>query len=169
MGPKLPRLQISSLALLSLRNYAQLALPAPSIATPPPEMKGNAPKQEPPKKNQRPLKSKAVFMYPELHEAVAAELARDLPSVRFNSKDSDDGRTRNYNSHVMGSFICRNERCSRGGWGSKRVAIQIRGYRKNGYNALVYNQRCQSCRTLGHFKINEDSYVQRVAYWLRKW
>ncbi|KAF1361535.1 hypothetical protein EJ07DRAFT_111719, partial [Lizonia empirigonia] len=47
--------------------------------------------------------------------------------------------------------------------------ILIRGYPTNGYNAVVFNQRCKSCNKLGTLKMNEESYVDRVAYRLKKW
>lgn len=49
------------------------------------------------------------------------------------------------------------------------VAILIRGYPGNGYNALVFNQRCKSCNWLGNLKLDKESNVDRVVYRLKKW
>jgi hypothetical protein len=49
------------------------------------------------------------------------------------------------------------------------VIIQIRGYSGNGYNAVVFNQRCRSCDWLGALTLDEKSYIDRVAYRLKKW
>jgi len=49
------------------------------------------------------------------------------------------------------------------------VSIVIKGYIRNGYSAMVYNQRCRDCGTLGKLDLDQQSYVDRVAYRLRKW
>ncbi|KAI1632368.1 zinc-binding domain-containing protein [Biscogniauxia mediterranea] len=69
----------------------------------------------------------------------------------------------------MGKFKCNNGRCSKDGWSSKKVAITIRGYPGNGYDAIVYNQRCKSCNKLGVLTLDVDSYVERIAYRLKVW
>jgi len=69
----------------------------------------------------------------------------------------------------MGRFTCQNDGCATSGWSSKMVAILIRGYSENGYNAVVFNQRCKTCNKLGDFTLNKESYVERVSYRLKKW
>jgi hypothetical protein len=71
----------------------------------------------------------------------------------------------------MGTFMCTNNACSNRGWGSKKVAILIRGYPKGCYNAVVpvFNQRCRFCEKLGNLNLDRESYVDRVAYRLKKW
>ncbi|KAH8782654.1 zinc-binding domain-containing protein [Diaporthe sp. PMI_573] len=69
----------------------------------------------------------------------------------------------------MGNFACNNESYSNRGWRSKKVSILIRGYPRNGYNAVIFNQCCESCNGLGTLTLDENSYVERVAYWLKKW
>jgi len=49
------------------------------------------------------------------------------------------------------------------------VAIFIRGYPGNGYNALVFLQRCESCNRLGKLSLDNNSYVERIVYRLKKW
>ncbi|KAK4194030.1 zinc-binding domain-containing protein, partial [Triangularia verruculosa] len=73
---------------------------------------------------------------------------------------------KDYSTSIMGRFACRNPKCSSTGWGSKKIAIQIRGFRDNTYDAVVFKQRCRTCQHLG---INENSYIERVAYRLKKW
>ena len=110
-------------------------------------------------------------MYPELHHAVFSELESAIfqpPSFhrRYSSKGSD----LDYSTNVMGHFICPNTKCSTAGWGSKKIAIQIRRYpSSNEYNALVFNQRCRNCDELGGLILDETSYVERVVYRLKKW
>jgi hypothetical protein len=69
----------------------------------------------------------------------------------------------------MGKFKCNNNACSKNGWSSKKIAILIRGYPGHGYNAVVFNQRCKSCSQLGTITLDERSYIDRIAYRLRKW
>jgi len=39
----------------------------------------------------------------------------------------------------------------------------------NTYDAVVFKQRCRTCQHLGTMRINENSYIERVAYRLKKW
>jgi hypothetical protein len=48
------------------------------------------------------------------------------------------------------------------------VAILIRRYKGNRYNAVVYHQRCASCNNLSTPKPNA-SYAERVAYRIKRW
>ncbi|KAK3353791.1 zinc-binding domain-containing protein [Lasiosphaeria hispida] len=109
------------------------------------------------------------FMFPSLHPSVLDVVANAVPSAWFNERDSEDDFNNEWDTNVMGKFICDNQRCRKRGWGSKKVAIRIRGYPGSGYNAVVYNQRCKVCDVLGVFTLDEDSYVERVAYWLKQW
>ncbi|KAK0730102.1 zinc-binding domain-containing protein [Lasiosphaeris hirsuta] len=109
------------------------------------------------------------FMFPSLHPSVLDVVANAVPSAWFNGRDSEDDSNNDWDTNVMGKFICDNRRCRKPGWGSKKVAIRIRGYPGSGYNAVVYNQRCNHCDVLGVFTLDEDSYVERVAYWIKRW
>jgi hypothetical protein len=109
------------------------------------------------------------FMFPSLHQDVVDAVSDQIASTWFHEKDSDRDSHEEYSTHVMGKFKCNNDACSRDGWGSKKVAILIRGYPRNGYNAVVFNQRCKSCNRLGTLTLDEKSYVDRVAYRLKKW
>ncbi|AEO71936.1 uncharacterized protein THITE_2148506 [Thermothielavioides terrestris NRRL 8126] len=109
-------------------------------------------------------------MFPSLHEAVEDAIhANIFPEPWFNQAGGDHDAIDDYSTHVMGSFECRNPTCSQQGWGSKKIAIQIRRYAGNGYNAVVYKQRCKSCKQLGVLRLDEKSYVDRVSYRLKKW
>ncbi len=113
--------------------------------------------------------SKPFFMLPSLHQRVLRAVADDSLYPRFIKRNSDDESTRKYETHVMGVFICTYNDCSGSSWASKEVAIVIRRYPNNGYNAVIFNQRCQVCHKLGSLSLNENSYVERVAYRLKKW
>ena len=109
------------------------------------------------------------FMFPSLHEEVVDAVTEYMGEPWFNHDEDDDVHADEYATHVMGRFTCDNPTCSKGSWGSKTVAILIQGYRNNGYNAIVFNQRCGSCNALGTFELDEKSYIERVAYRLKKW
>jgi len=113
--------------------------------------------------------TKTFFMFPSLHQNVEEAVSDEIASAWFQGKNSDRDSNNEYSTHVMGKFKCDNNACSTVGWGSKKVAILIRGYPRNGYNAVVYNQHCESCNELGTFTLDEESYVDRVAYRLKKW
>ncbi len=109
------------------------------------------------------------FAFPSLHKRVVDAISGEIGSLWFNKNGDSASSMNEYQTHVMGKFKCSNKSCSKNGWSSKKVAIQIRGYRGNGYHAEVFNQRCKSCDELGLFTLDEDSYVERVTYRLKKW
>ena len=113
--------------------------------------------------------TRVSFMFPSLHQDVTNAVSEEITSVWFHEKDSDRDSNNKYSTHVMGRFVCNNNACSTDGWSSKKVAILIRGYARNGYNAVVFNQRCKACNQLGTLVLDEKSYVDRVAYRLKKW
>jgi hypothetical protein len=119
--------------------------------------------------------TREFFTFPELHRNVADAVSPEIPSTWFNGDDDDDDDDddgtfdEKYNTHVMGKFTCTNKKCKKRFWGSKKVPIEIRGYANNGYSAVVYNQRCKACDELGTFELDIPSYVERVAYRLKKW
>ncbi|KAH8798600.1 zinc-binding domain-containing protein [Xylogone sp. PMI_703] len=109
------------------------------------------------------------FMFPLLHQDVSNAVSNEIGSVWFNNKGGNEDCNNKYSTNVMGKFRCNNDRCSNHGWGSKKVSILIRGYPENGYNALVFNQCCKSCNKLGTLTLDENSYIDRVTYRLKKW
>jgi hypothetical protein len=112
---------------------------------------------------------KPSYMFPSLHQDVVNAVSDEIASPEFHKDDSDSAANKRFSTHVMGKFKCNNNACHNHGWGSKKVAILIRGYSKGKYNAVVFNQRCRSCNKLGNLKLDEESYVDRVAYRLKKW
>ncbi|EOA86428.1 hypothetical protein ACJQWK_06189 [Exserohilum turcicum] len=107
-------------------------------------------------------------MFPELHARVQEATFPEITTTWFN-QTSKYTSSSEYCTHVTGKFICNNNACQNQAWTSKRVSIEIRGYQGNGYNATVYNQRCKSCNCLGAFELDEESYIDRVSYRIKKW
>jgi hypothetical protein len=113
--------------------------------------------------------TREFFMFPGLHPNVTDAVSPEISSIWFNEDDHDDNFDHERLTNVMGKFVCNNNACRKKGWNSMKVSIEIRGYDGNGYNAIVYNQRCNSCNRLGTFELDEQSYIDRVAYRLKKW
>ncbi|KAK0729443.1 zinc-binding domain-containing protein [Lasiosphaeris hirsuta] len=115
------------------------------------------------------LGSKApVVIFPHLHRKILRTLGNSInpkPSFLKGKQRSID----DYPTFIMGIFTCENGKCSQRGWESKKICTVIRKYPNNGYNAQVFNQACVSCGELGRMHINVDSYIERVAYRLKKW
>ncbi|KAF7881215.1 uncharacterized protein EAF02_007106 [Botrytis sinoallii] len=107
-------------------------------------------------------------MYPSLHDSVARLLAEHNLHFEFHPIDDPIGCTKEYDTNIMGKFICHKRACTSYGWSSKKIAITIRMYAGAKYNGRVYHQRCKSCNTLSQ-PILDDSYAERVAYRLKKW
>lgn len=108
--------------------------------------------------------------FPSLHDDVSALLEEDDLYFGFRDVDDQAGCVREYDTNIMGRFICRNGACECGGWSSKKIAITIRMYPGAGYNARVYKQRCRSCDALGDLRLEHGgSYADRVAYRIKKW
>ncbi|KAL2265011.1 hypothetical protein VTJ83DRAFT_7521 [Remersonia thermophila] len=107
-----------------------------------------------------------------LHNRVSAQLAKEniQPSWKFSYSGTDDPSIRKrYTTHIMGRFTCNNKTCPNPGWGSKKISIVIQELPGNRYNAVVFKQRCKRCDTLGVMAIDEECYVERVSYRLKKW
>ena len=107
-------------------------------------------------------------MYPALHDSVGSLLEEDDLSFTFFAIDEDEGSIKEYDTTIMGRFKCLNRACPSAGWTSKMIAITIRMYPEQQYNARVYHQRCKGCGSLSQ-PFPDDSYVQRIAYRLKKW
>lgn len=107
-------------------------------------------------------------MHSELHGSVLSLLNEDGLWLGFYGVDDDINTIRNYDTNVMGQFLCRNPNCYSNGWPSKKIAITIRLYEGQKYNARIYHQRCLGCHQIGK-PILDSSYEERVTYWLKKW
>lgn len=185
-----PSLTIKSTSRPKKTHPQQPANPQPVSASKPPHM-GNSPRQprEDPHDGDtnrtlcasiEPLgenfirvlsvgkETRSSFMFPSLHETVRIAVSEEIPSVWFNANDEDDYNNE-YDTRIMGKFKCNNKKCPTHGWSSKKIAIWIRGYPSGGYNAVVFNQRCNSCDELGKMTLNKETYVDRISYRLRKW
>lgn len=115
------------------------------------------------------LKSKEWSFYPAFHDRVAHLLEES--NLYFDFYQSDDSSTciKEHDTFVMGRFICHNKACSSNGWSSGNIAITIRMYSGDRYNAKVYFQRCQACNCIGRLVLDGNTYIERVTYRLKKW
>ncbi|RDA85953.1 hypothetical protein CP532_0826 [Ophiocordyceps camponoti-leonardi (nom. inval.)] len=120
------------------------------------------------KKKKRSKKQKKWSLFPDLHDAVTTKLEEEGILLDFNQVD-DEVCLKDYDTNIMGRFICRNDKCSKDSWGSKTVAITIRLYRGSSYNARVYYQHCKSCNGISKPVLDSDSYAERVLYRMRIW
>ncbi|EXJ58678.1 hypothetical protein A1O7_06106 [Cladophialophora yegresii CBS 114405] len=122
------------------------------------------------KSNKSEGETNTSFMFPSLHQAVTNAVSQGMAVPWFCDIDTDRGVRNKWTTHVIGRFRCRNRNtCCTKGWSSKKVAILIRGYDLNGYNAVVFNQRCRTCDQLGTLTLDENSYVERVADRIQIW
>ncbi|KAK3385515.1 zinc-binding domain-containing protein [Podospora didyma] len=111
-----------------------------------------------------------AIMIPSLHGDVSNDVNDILnPCPWFNESGGDADADETYSTNVMGSFRCATTKCEQTGWGSRKVSIVIRRYPGGGYNAVIFSQRCKACRKLGFLTVDKTSYVERVAYRLKKW
>ena len=125
----------------------------------------------PPKKSKPPKKlqpSRNWSMYPSLHNDVSDLLREHNLFFQFYEKDDGKSCVNEYDTNIMGRFTCGNSACSARGWSSKQIAITIRRYTDERYNARVYHQSCKSCGTSSKPYL-DHSYAERVAYRLKKW
>jgi hypothetical protein len=107
-------------------------------------------------------------MYPSLHGSVSQLLEAENLTFTFFPTDSDKESIEDYDTNIMGRFRCPNKECPKVGWASKVIAITIRMYPRQQYNARVYHQRCKDCGWLS-YPVPDESYAERVAYRLKKW
>jgi hypothetical protein len=122
------------------------------------------------KQPRSPTKLKTIqkwSIYPSLHSEVSDLLRNDNLSFSFYEADNDNGCIDYYDTNVMGRFNCRNTTCL-AVWTSKQIAITIRQYPNEHYNARVYYQSCKRCDTTSEPTL-DSSYAERVAYRLKKW
>jgi hypothetical protein len=159
----LARFSILDTPAPAVQRHAQALVPANPITTTTLSKKAKTnvfnPKQE----------TKEFFTFPALNANIADAVAPEITYTWFNEDSDDDDFNNEYDTFVMGRFMCNNNACKRQSWISGKVYIEIRGFDYNGYSAVVYNQRCRSCDFLGTFVLDEQSYIERVAYRLKKW
>ena len=119
------------------------------------------------KSARKPKTNKKWSMYPLLHNEVSDLLYKDNISFSFYEKDDANGCTDDYDTNIMGQFVCSNTSCP-AVWTSKQIAITIRRYPNERYNARVYYQSCKRCHRTSEPQL-DSSYAERVAYRLKKW
>lgn len=107
-------------------------------------------------------------LYPALDKHVSRLLKPTNLHFKFHNTDDAKGCINDYDTNIMGHFNCKNTSCGVDGWSSKKIAVTIRMYNGNLYNARVYHQRCKSCNRLSRPYL-DDSYADRVVYRLKKW
>lgn len=107
-------------------------------------------------------------MYQALHDEVSILLTGDGLHFNFHEVDDETECIKMRDTNIMGRFACRNPTCKANGWSSKMIAITIRLYPGQMYNARVYHQRCKSCNKLSRPTLDQ-SYAERVSYWIKQW
>ncbi|KAH7136161.1 zinc-binding domain-containing protein [Dendryphion nanum] len=111
------------------------------------------------------VETRESFMFPLLHQKVVERLPGIMPATKFHEEDRNKDCKNKFDTNVRGKFICPLAH----GWGSGVVATRIRAFPGNEYNAVVFNQRCKRCNNLGNFKLDEESYLDRVTRRLQIW
>ena len=160
----LARCSILDTSAFTFQNSAQTLLSANPVAitTTPPKIAKS-------KRFRLKQETREYFMFPELHSKIAEAVLPEIITIWFNENDDDENFSCRYHTHMMGKFTCHNNECKKELWTSKKVAIEISGYGRNGYRAIVYNQRCKSCNCLGTFVMDEESYIERISYRIKRW
>lgn len=127
-------------------------------------------KKKPATKQKSTMKPKPITkwsMYSSLHNDVSDLLYKDNLFFSFYEKDDDNSCIDDYDTNIMGRFTCSNTACL-AVWTSKQIAITIRRYSNERYNARVYFQSCKRCGMTSEPQL-DYSYAERVAYRLKKW
>jgi hypothetical protein len=108
-------------------------------------------------------------MFPSLHQDVASAVSEHIKTLRYHKENTGEGVSQEHSTFIMGIFRCYNSTCSTNAWKSGKVTILIRSYWDGSYNAEVFKQRCEACNKLGTLKMDQQSYVTRVADRLLIW
>jgi DNA-directed RNA polymerase subunit RPC12/RpoP len=107
-------------------------------------------------------------MHPSLHEDVSQLLVADGLLVKFHATGGSQDCVESYDTNIMGRFNCDYAACPVQKWSSKMIAITIRLYRDQRYDAVVWQQRCQHCDSVGQPML-DGTYAERIAYRLKRW
>lgn len=107
-------------------------------------------------------------IHPDLHDDVKYRLEEVNLSSEFYEIDDPVGSLEERDTHITGRFKCHNKSCKVKGWSSNMVAVTIRYYEGDRYNARVYHQRYVRCRTVEKPFLDE-SYSDRVVHWIKRW
>jgi hypothetical protein len=106
-------------------------------------------------------------MRPNLHNSIIERV--EPLHLRFYRIEDTTQPIDSSDTNILGHFRCKHRACSGTYWSSGAVATNIRLYRKDRYNARIFHQRCQKCESLCRPEIDEETYVDRVVYRLKKW
>ena len=117
-------------------------------------------------RNRKPIPKWSI--YRELHDEVSRLLEEADLHFYFHNNDNDRSCTKTWDTNIMGRFPCRNFTCKSRGWYSRKIAMTIRLYPGQKYNARVYHQRCMNCNRLSR-PVLDASYAERVTYWVKQW
>jgi DNA-directed RNA polymerase subunit RPC12/RpoP len=112
--------------------------------------------------------AKGWSMHASLHDDVSQLLKADGLLVEFHATGGFQDCVESYDTNIMGRFNCSYAACPVQKWSSKMIAITIRLYRNQRYNAIVWHQRCQHCNSLGQPML-DGTYAERIAYRLKRW
>lgn len=108
-------------------------------------------------------------MFPSLHDSVRAAVSLDpIPEPAFHPTNTDAGTTKTWSTNVLAQFRCHRKGCGNT-WTSGIVSTLIRAYPGDRYNAVVFNQRCRRCKSLGTMTLDEECYIERIATRLKAW
>lgn len=165
----LARVSILDMPALAVQRHARMPVLENLVTAKPPMVVTKfprPPKKDPPK---RPRETREYFTFPELHARIEEAVLPEITSTWFKQSEDGDNSNKKHDTNVMGKFICNNKSCEKQGWGSWVVFTEIKGYPGNGYGAIVYNQRCKACDCLGTFTLDEQSYIDRVSFWVKVW
>lgn len=126
--------------------------------------------KQPKKPKQKKQKKDTLWsMLPSRHKDVLFMLKGDSLKLKFHNNDDSASCIEDWDTNIRGRFSCRNRSCTSQGWPSKAIAITIRLYPSDRYNARIYHQRCRKCKTPGRLEEVDESYTERVSYWLKRW
>jgi hypothetical protein len=125
----------------------------------------SAPIFPPRTKKKRPIATWS--MYQALHDEVSSLLGEADLHFEFCENDDETKYIRMRDTNIMGRFVCHNRACRSSGWSSNMIAITIRLYPGQKYNARVYHQRCKVCNWLSR-PVLDQSYAQRIVYWIKR-
>lgn len=107
-------------------------------------------------------------MRPSLHCEVNELLQQYGLSFTFSPIDDSHEFLNEHDTSIMGKFNCTKTSCAKLRWTSKQIAITIRQLSGFRYNARIYHQQCELCRTISRPELDK-SYAERVSYRLAKW
>lgn len=102
-------------------------------------------------------------MYQALHNKISSLLVKAGLHFEFYKDNDKTKYTRMRDTNIIGRFLCNKRAYKSKRWSSKMIAITIRLYPEQKYNARVYHQHCKTCSSLSR-PVSDQSYTERIAY-----